>query len=112
MISPAQVRSWQVTRSWDSLVRRSARVGPAAGADDDVCRQTREVAPRTHNLSRLVSLVDLDVTEAHVDTLAAMSAFSIAGRYPGQLNPVPTPAEAEQYLERAGELYRWLIQQL
>lgn len=50
----------------------------------------------------LLSLVQLDV-------LAEMNSFSIEGRYPDALSSPPSHEEALGYLNRAEEVFRWLI---
>ena len=77
-----------------------------------ICRQTRDLAPRVHNLVRLVWLALLKPSQEHLDTLAEMNAFNVEGRYPEALGLPPTPAEAKSYLSRAEEVFQWLIQQL
>jgi HEPN domain-containing protein len=73
-----------------------------------VCRQTRDLAPRIHNLVRLAELAGLNLTQEQVDVLAEMNAFNIEGRYPESLTPPPTLAQARTYLTRAEEVFRWL----
>ena len=77
-----------------------------------ICRHTRELAPRVHNLVRLVEMAALKPNQEHMDALAEMNAFNVEGRYPESLGVAPTPAEAQSYLSRAEEVFRWLIQQL
>ena len=77
-----------------------------------ICRQTRELAPRVHNLVRLVEQAALKPDQKQMDILAEMNAFNVEGRYPETLGLPPTPAEAQSYLSRADEVFQWLIQQL
>ncbi len=42
-----------------------------------ICRVTQDIAPRLHNLVRLVELAKLDIKPAHVDILAEMNSFNI-----------------------------------
>ena len=77
-----------------------------------ICRQTRELAPRLHNLVRLADLAALKPDQKQMDILAEMNAFNVEGRYPETLGLPPTPAEAQSYLSRADEVFQWLIQQL
>ncbi|MBI2876276.1 MAG: HEPN domain-containing protein [Candidatus Tectomicrobia bacterium] len=74
-----------------------------------VCRQTRDLAPRIHNLVRLAELAAINASQEQMDTLAEMNALNIEGRYPESLLPQPTPAEAQAYLARAEEVFQWLI---
>lgn len=74
-----------------------------------VCRQTRDLAPRIHNLVRLAELAAIKASQEQIDTLAEMNAFNLEGRYPDLLALPPTPAEAQAYLSRAEEVFQWLI---
>ena len=47
-----------------------------------VCLNTRELAPRIHNLVKLAEMGALDVSAKHRDALAEMNAFNLEGRYP------------------------------
>jgi HEPN domain-containing protein len=77
-----------------------------------VCRHTQDLAPRIHNLSRLAEITALSLNQSQQDVLAEMNAFNLEGRYPDLLMPPPTQDEAEKYMKRAEEVYRWLISQL
>ena len=77
-----------------------------------VCRQTEDLAPRIHSLVRLAELASIKPDKEQLDTLAEMNAFNVEGRYPETLAPPPTQGEAERYLARAEEVFRWLIQLL
>ena len=44
-----------------------------------------------------------------VDVLAEMNAFSLVGRYPEMLEPAPAAQEAVAYLDRAKEVFSWLL---
>jgi len=73
------------------------------------CRVTQDIAPRLHNLVRLVELAKLDIKPAHVDILAEMNSFNIEGRYPDTLSPPPSQEEARHYMTQAEEVFQWLI---
>ena len=47
-----------------------------------VCRQTQDLAPRTHNLIRLAELAKLTPTQTQLDTLADINTLNLEGRYP------------------------------
>lgn len=76
-----------------------------------VCRHTGQPPPRIHNLVRLAELAGLSLRPADLDTLSEMNAFQMEGRYPIPLLPTLTLAEAEAYVSRAEEVYRWLMNQ-
>lgn len=77
-----------------------------------ICRQTRDLPPRIHNLVRLAQLSTLALSEDQLEVLADMNAFSIEGRYPDLLSPPPDLVEAQGYLARAGKVLEWLMNQL
>ena len=77
-----------------------------------VCRHTRDLAPRMHNLVRLAELAKLQLDSKQIDILAEMNAFNIEGRYPELLTPEPTVEETRRYMRRTKEVYTWLMSQL
>lgn len=77
-----------------------------------VCRKTRDLAPRIHNLTRLAELAGLDLPDNYGDVLADMNAFNIEGRYPDLLVPPPNPTQAQAYATRAEEVLECLLSQL
>lgn len=76
-----------------------------------VCKQSQDLAPRLHNLSRLAELAALAPDEGKMEVLAEMNAFHIEGRYPESLTKAPTREEALNYLARAEGVYQWLMNQ-
>lgn len=77
-----------------------------------VCRVTKDIAPRLHNLVRLAELAELHPQPAQVDILAEMNSFNIEGRYPDTLSLPPSKEGAQHYLTRADEVFQWLIELL
>jgi len=73
-----------------------------------VCMATRELAPPTHNLVRLAQNGVPTLNSQQMDLLAEVNSFNIEGRYPELLLPLPTTAEAKDYLKRIGELVECL----
>ena len=74
-----------------------------------VCRATRDLAPRLHNLVRLAELAGLGLQPDQVDVLAEMNSFNIEGRYPDALSPIPSQEEARRYMTQGEEVFKWLI---
>ena len=68
-----------------------------------------QIPPRLHNLIRLSEVAGLDPQSAYVDILAEMNSFNIEGRYPDTLSLPPTQDEALEYMNRANEVFQWLI---
>jgi len=77
-----------------------------------VCRRTRDLAPRTHNLVRLAELARLSLSQEQLDVLADVSVFNLEGRYPDSFTPALNHSEAQAYLARAREVLTWLMHQL
>ena len=76
-----------------------------------VCKQSQDLAPRLHNLSRLADLAALTPDEGKMEVLAEMNAFHIEGRYPESLAKAPTREESLTYMARAEGVYQWLMNQ-
>lgn len=77
-----------------------------------VCKNTNDIAPRIHNLTRLSEITSLTFKQPFIDILAELNAFNIEGRYPDS-NTIPvSQSEAIDYLNRAGEVFKWLMSQL
>ena len=77
-----------------------------------VCGYTKDIAPKLHNLVRLAQLSSLSLDEAQIGTLAEMNSYNLEGRYPDMLLPAPSLKDAKAQLERAEEVYQWLLSQL
>jgi len=73
-----------------------------------VCRVTRDLAPRIHNLRRLAGLAGLEPSREHLEILARMNEFNIEGRYPDLLPVPPSQDDARRYLREANEVFEWL----
>ncbi|HBB16706.1 MAG: hypothetical protein A3J94_02850 [Syntrophus sp. RIFOXYC2_FULL_54_9] len=76
-----------------------------------VCKQSQDLAPRLHNLSRLAELAALTLDTQRMEVLAEMNAFQIEGRYPEFLTKPPTKEEALKYIAGAEGVFQWLMNQ-
>ncbi len=76
-----------------------------------ICKTTRQIAPKIHNLVRLAEYADLKLENDRRDLLAEMNEFNLEGRYPTSSPPI-SPSNAKEYMERIKEVYQWLTQQL
>jgi len=76
-----------------------------------VCRQTREIPPRIHNLVRLAELAGLRPDVNQMDLLTLMNAFQMEGRYPEFAAPMPAVAEALKIIRDTEEVLQWLRKQ-
>jgi HEPN domain-containing protein len=78
-----------------------------------VCKQSQDLAPRIHNLSRLSEMAGIALETEHLDVLAEMNAFHIEGRYPESLTTMPpTKEEASNYIAKTEKVYQWLMNRL
>ena len=77
-----------------------------------ICRHTKDLAPRVHNLIRLAELTALKLDETQIDVLAEMNAFNLEGRYPDISMAPLSKKEAQSYFRRAEKVYIWLKSQL
>jgi len=75
-----------------------------------VCLKMRALAPRTHNLVYLAEQASLPLDRDRLKTLAEMNFFSMAGRYPEALPPMPDTQKAADLMKQAEEVFTWLIQ--
>lgn len=78
----------------------------------NVCRATRDLAPKIHSLVRLAELTRIALSEDRMDFLAEFGRFDIAGRYPDEGAEHLTQAEAEVRIAKAQEVFQWLSKQL
>jgi HEPN domain-containing protein len=76
-----------------------------------VCKQSQDLAPRLHNLSRLAELAALTPDTRRMEVLAEMNAFHVEGRYPENMMNAPTKEEALNYIAGAEEVFQWLMNQ-
>ncbi len=77
-----------------------------------VCRHTRELPPRIHNLTRLSEMSGLKLDDGQTNVLAVMNQFNLEGRYPESFTPLLSPEKASEYITRSQEVLTWLTQQL
>ena len=77
-----------------------------------VCRTTRQVPPKSHNLIRLLELAELDPGLDGKKRLLELNDFCMEGRYPDELAAPPSPKEAMAMVQRSQEVRTWLLNQL
>jgi HEPN domain-containing protein len=77
----------------------------------EVCRTTRDVAPRIHTLLRLAEKANLLLSQEQKAFLAEFDRYQLEGRYPENLMAPPEPEEAKTQMDKAQEIYQWLVQQ-
>ena len=64
------------------------------------------------NLIRLAEKAGLQLTEEQENLLAEANEFNIEGRYPELLLPLLTMEEANSFMVRAEEVFKWLTKLL
>lgn len=77
-----------------------------------VCKQTDDLAPRTHNLIRLSEEAQIEPNPTHKDILAVMNEFNLEGRYPLEYVSPPSIEETKEYMQKSYEVMQWLMQKL
>ena len=73
-----------------------------------VCRHTGDLAPRIHNLARLVELAALDIDQETKNFLFEMNKFNLVGRYPEHQAPIPDLPSAKTIMCRVEEILQCL----
>ena len=73
-----------------------------------VCRKTRDLAPRLHELLRLASLAELSLEESDRDFLKMFGVYQMEGRYPDVFPQAPDLDLARRRLGEAERIYQWL----
>ena len=69
-----------------------------------VCRANNDIAPPIHNLLRLAEKGSLSFDLEQRNLLAEVNSFNIEGRYPELFLPLPSRSEADDYLNKIGEM--------
>jgi len=73
-----------------------------------VCRDTREIPPKIHNLLNLGDKTNLLLDQSQKDFCAILNSYQISGRYPDMLDPEPSIEIALTHLKKVKELFNWL----
>ena len=77
-----------------------------------ICRHTKDIAPRLHNLVRLAESSGISFEEEQIAFFAEMNPFNMEGRYPEMWGNVPSPVEAGIVQQATKDLFEWLKTQL
>jgi HEPN domain-containing protein len=70
------------------------------------------LAPRTHNLDRLLDLSGITHSKEDARFLADMNKYNIEGRYPDAHEELPDSKTLEEILTTSERIYLWLRSQL
>jgi len=76
-----------------------------------VCRTTKDVAPRIHALLRLAERAKLDLSEETKLFFAEFDRYQLEGRYPENLMAPPDLEETQKQMTHAQEIFQWLTRQ-
>jgi len=74
-----------------------------------VSRQTREIPPKIHNLTRLAEKAKLTLDTAQREFLLAFDEYQVEGRYPDTVSAPIGEKEAREQVAKAKEAGQWLI---
>ena len=77
--------------------------------------QKGQEAPRTHNLLRLLELLQLPKKPEYLQTMGQLNAYYIKGRYPvykQKLSNMLDQQAAQSFLDETQEIFQWLKSQL
>lgn len=77
-----------------------------------IVKQTREVAPRSHNLIFLSEKANLELNEDDELFLGILMKYQLQGRYPDYNPIIPDKYRVNDYLRRTKELLKWLKKRL
>lgn len=77
-----------------------------------VVKQTKELAPRSHNLLYLSEKIDLVFTEDTEIFLGILMKYQLQGRYPDYNPNIPKETTVATYLEKTEQLLTWLQEKL
>jgi len=76
-----------------------------------VCKETRDLAPKIHNLIDLAQLANITLTFNQSDIFTEMNSFNIESLYPDSVRAKPAKEETKIYIKRADEMFKWLMSQ-
>lgn len=77
-----------------------------------LCRYTKQLPPRMHNLLRLYEKTDLELNENQKNFIARFDRYQLEGRYPESWPTLIDKESAAMEVKEAKELIQWLINQL
>jgi len=77
-----------------------------------VVKQTKEVAPRSHNLIFLSEKANLKFNEEDEILLGILMKYQLQGRYPDYNPIIPNKSKVSDYLIKTEKLLTWLTKKL
>ena len=73
-----------------------------------VVKQTKDLAPRSHNLIYLSERAKLNLSEENEIFLGILMKYQLQGRYPDYNPVIPDKAKVIQYMNETNSLLIWL----
>ncbi|MBU0489032.1 MAG: HEPN domain-containing protein [Bacteroidetes bacterium] len=73
-----------------------------------VARCTQQIPPKSHKLSYLISITDLELSEDELNFCAILMTYMLEGRYPDHYPQVPSINLVQEYLQKAHNLFQCL----
>jgi len=77
-----------------------------------VVKQTKEIAPRSHNLIFLSEKANLEFNEEYEILLGILMKYQLQGRYPDYNPIIPDRSKVNEYLLKTEKLLTWLKERL
>ncbi|NOX85881.1 MAG: HEPN domain-containing protein [Chlorobi bacterium] len=77
-----------------------------------VVKETREVAPRSHNLIYLSEKAKIEFNDEDEIFLGILMKYQLQGRYPDYNPAIPDKFIVDSYLIKTEELFQWLKKKL
>ena len=77
-----------------------------------VVKQTKEIAPRSHNLIFLSEKANLEFEKDDEIMLGILMKYQLQGRYPDYNPIIPDQSKVNDYLVKTEKLLTWLKEKL
>jgi HEPN domain-containing protein len=77
-----------------------------------VCKKIGDLAPKDHNLVRLIEKAMLPLSEEDRSFLSGMTRFNVEGRYPDSYEELPSVESVDKIKKESERIYKWLLDQL
>lgn len=78
----------------------------------NVVRQTKDIPPKIHNLTRLADMAKLSLNAEQANFIQTLGAYQLEGRYPDAEQVILMPEAVKKKLAITKEILQWLKAQL
>jgi HEPN domain-containing protein len=75
-------------------------------------KNTKEVAPRSHNLLYLSEKAEIDFDDETLIFIGILMKYQLQGRYPDYNPVIPDPIRVDEYFNKTKALLQWLKMKL